>query len=128
MVLKMAEGLRVVDADSHMTERHDLFTERAPKGCEDMVPHVERSTTWTCGSSRARRSARPARGARSTLTARSTPLRLPKAGHGASTMSTRRRGTPRSGSATWTRSGIDTQVIYPNTIGLGGQNLWNSVR
>jgi hypothetical protein len=29
-VLKLAEGLRVVDADSHMTERHDLFTERAP--------------------------------------------------------------------------------------------------
>jgi hypothetical protein len=25
-----------------MTERHDLFTERAPKGYEDKVPHVER--------------------------------------------------------------------------------------
>ena len=32
----------MVDADSHMTERHDLFTERAPKGYEDKVPHVER--------------------------------------------------------------------------------------
>ena len=42
MVPKLAEGLRVVDADSHMTERHDLFTERAPKGYEDRVPHVER--------------------------------------------------------------------------------------
>ena len=37
----LAEGIRVVDADSHMTERHDLFTERAPKGYEDKVPHVE---------------------------------------------------------------------------------------
>ncbi len=37
----LAEGLRVVDVDSHMTERHDLFTERAPKGYEDKVPHVE---------------------------------------------------------------------------------------
>ena len=38
----LAEGIRVVDADSHMTERHDLFTERAPKGFEDKVPHVEK--------------------------------------------------------------------------------------
>ena len=37
---KLAEGIRIVDADSHMTERHDLFTERAPKGYEDKVPHV----------------------------------------------------------------------------------------
>ena len=37
----LIEGLRVVDTDSHMTERHDLFTERAPKGMEDKVPHVE---------------------------------------------------------------------------------------
>ena len=37
---KLAEGIRIVDADSHMTERHDLFTERAPKGFEDKVPHV----------------------------------------------------------------------------------------
>ena len=39
---KLAESIRVVDADSHMTERHDLFTERAPKGFEDKVPHVEK--------------------------------------------------------------------------------------
>ncbi|OHV32516.1 hypothetical protein CC117_24720 [Parafrankia colletiae] len=32
----------MVDTDAHMTERHDLFTERAPKGYEDRVPHVER--------------------------------------------------------------------------------------
>ena len=31
MVVELAEGLRVIDVDSHMTERHDLFTERAPK-------------------------------------------------------------------------------------------------
>ena len=41
-MLQLAEDLRVIDADSHMTERHDLFTERAPKGYEDKVPHVER--------------------------------------------------------------------------------------
>ena len=39
-MVKLAEGIRVVDADAHLTERHDLFTERAPKGFEDKVPHV----------------------------------------------------------------------------------------
>ena len=23
--------------------------------------------------------------------------------------------------------GIDAQVLYPNSIGIGGQNLWNSI-
>src|SRR6266700_4548161 len=41
-VHQLVEDLRVVDADSHMTERHDLFTRRAPKGYKDKVPHVER--------------------------------------------------------------------------------------
>ena len=31
-MVKLAEEVRVVDADTHMTERHDLFTSRAPKG------------------------------------------------------------------------------------------------
>ncbi len=44
---KLAAGLRVVDADSHMTERCDLFTARAPKGFEDKVPHVEQVTSNT---------------------------------------------------------------------------------
>ena len=37
----LVEDLMVIDADSHLTERHDLFTSRAPKGFEDKVPHVE---------------------------------------------------------------------------------------
>ncbi len=41
-MLKLADDLRVIDTDSHMTERHDLFTERAPKGYEDRVPHVQK--------------------------------------------------------------------------------------
>ena len=39
-MVQLAEGIRIVDADAHMTERHELFTERAPKGYEDRVPHV----------------------------------------------------------------------------------------
>lgn len=33
-------GLRVVDADTHITEPHDLWTSRAPRAYRDQVPHV----------------------------------------------------------------------------------------
>ena len=28
---KLADDLRIIDADTHLTERHDLFTSRAPE-------------------------------------------------------------------------------------------------
>jgi hypothetical protein len=46
---------RVLDADAHMTERHDLFTERAPKGYEDRVPqvkHIDGANWWTVDGQR----------------------------------------------------------------------------
>ena len=38
------EGIRVVDADTHLTERHDLWTSRAPEGMKDRMPHVLQNT------------------------------------------------------------------------------------
>ena len=35
------EGLRVIDADTHLTEAHDLWTSRAPSKYADRVPQVE---------------------------------------------------------------------------------------
>ena len=35
------DGLRVIDADTHLTEAHDLWTSRAPAKFKDRVPHVE---------------------------------------------------------------------------------------
>ena len=32
--------IQVVDADTHLTEPHDLWTSRAPSGMEDRVPQV----------------------------------------------------------------------------------------
>ncbi len=40
---------KVVDADTHLTERHDLWTSRAPSAVKDRVPHVtdvDGSPTW----------------------------------------------------------------------------------
>ena len=35
------EPVKVIDADTHMTERHDLWTTRAPAAMKDRVPHVD---------------------------------------------------------------------------------------
>ncbi len=35
------DGLRVIDADTHLTEAHDLWTKRAPAKYADRVPHVQ---------------------------------------------------------------------------------------
>ena len=124
----LVDGIRVVDADSHMTERHDLFTERAPKGYEDKVPHVETIDgveMWVIDGHT-----------------------FGKAGSGG-TIDTAGRKHPwhDSQGGSWTiddvhvaawdadtrlmlmdQFGIDFQVIYPNAIGIGGQNLVNTVK
>jgi predicted TIM-barrel fold metal-dependent hydrolase len=33
-------GIKVIDVDTHLTEPHDLWTSRAPRGWEDRVPRV----------------------------------------------------------------------------------------
>ena len=38
---KVAEDVRVIDADTHLTEAHDLWTKRAPAQYKDRVPRVE---------------------------------------------------------------------------------------
>ena len=126
-MLELAEGLRVVDADSHMTERHDLFTRRAPKGYEERVPHVEQIDgidTWVIEGTA-----------------------FGKAGSGGTIdhdgkkhpFQASQGGTWRIGDvhpAAWDPTerlilndqlGIDSQVLFPNSMGIGGQNLANSI-
>ena len=43
------DQVKVIDADTHMTERHDLWTSRAPAAFKDRVPHVTQvdgAATW----------------------------------------------------------------------------------
>jgi predicted TIM-barrel fold metal-dependent hydrolase len=43
------DQVKVIDADTHLTEQHDLWTKRAPTAWKDRVPHVTRvdgSATW----------------------------------------------------------------------------------
>jgi predicted TIM-barrel fold metal-dependent hydrolase len=126
-MVKLAEGLRVVDADSHMTERHDLFTSRAPKGYEERVPHVERidgEDMWVIeGTSFGRAGS----GGTVDHDGKKHPFFESQGGDW---------GIDDVHPAAWNavarlklmdEIGIDTQVLYPNSIGLGGQNLANNI-
>ena len=35
-----ADQVKVIDADTHLTERHDLWSSRVPAGMKDRMPHV----------------------------------------------------------------------------------------
>jgi uncharacterized protein len=111
-----------------MTERHDLFTERAPKGFQDRVPHVERidgADMWvidgyTFGKAGSGGTIDPQ--------GKKHPHRESQGGSW-----TIYDGHPAAYDATERlmlidELGIDYQVIYPNAIGIGGQNLINTLK
>jgi predicted TIM-barrel fold metal-dependent hydrolase len=120
------EDVRVVDADTHMTESHDLWTSRAPAAYRDRVPRVEDvdgQPTWVVDG---------------------TPLGFaggggvidPEGGKHAFSESMTVWGIERVHRAAWDpelrlqimdECGIYAQVLYPNSIGLGGQGLASAV-
>ncbi|MEX5711431.1 amidohydrolase family protein [Parafrankia sp. FMc6] len=126
-MVKLVEGLRVVDADSHMTERHDLFTERAPKGYEDKVPHVQRINGQDMWVVAGKSFGRAGSGGTIDHDGKKHPWKDSQGGDW---------GIESVHPAAWDAGrritlmdelGIDTQVVYPNAIGIGGQNLFNAV-
>jgi hypothetical protein len=45
----LSAGIPVIDVDTHLTEPHDLWTSRAPRGWEERVPRVtdvDGTPTW----------------------------------------------------------------------------------
>lgn len=126
-VPQLVEGLRVVDADSHLTERHDMFTSRAPKGFEDKVPRVERIDGVDMWVLEGKTFGKAGSGGTIDHAGKKHPFRDSQGGSW---------GIDDVHPAAWDvkarlqlldEVGIDAQVLYPNAIGLGGQNLWNSV-
>jgi len=122
---KLADDVRVIDCDTHLTEVPDLWTKRAPAKYQDRVPRVEEIEgvdTWVFDG---------------------TPIG-PKLG--GSVIDRDGEKFPFAESmAVWgmdrvhraaydtdlrlelmDECGIHAQVLYPNTIGLGGQDLGNA--
>ena len=124
---QLAEDLRIVDADSHMTERHDLFTSRAPKGYEGKMPHVERINGADMWVIEGKTFGKAGSGGTIDRQGKKHAFRDSQGGSW---------GIGDVHPAAWDAKerirlmdelGIDAQVLYPNSIGLGGQNLWNSI-
>jgi predicted TIM-barrel fold metal-dependent hydrolase len=126
-MVQAAQTLRVIDADAHLTERHDLFTTRAPKGYEDRVPHVEvvdGAPMWVIEGKTFGKA-----GSGGTIDPAGVKFPYSESQGGS-------WGIEDVHPAAWDPDerirlmdhlGIDAQVLYPNSIGLGGQNLANSI-
>ncbi len=121
------DQVRVVDADTHMTERHDLWTSRAPAKYKDRVPRVERidgATQWVV----------------------ERDVVLGRAGAGGVVDVDGKKGRSFEGLYEWEleqghRAGWDldarmelldeigiwAQIVFPGVVGLGGQNLGDLV-
>ncbi|MGH9007517.1 MAG: amidohydrolase family protein, partial [Acidimicrobiales bacterium] len=109
-----------------MTERHDLFTERAPKGFEDMVPRVERvddQEMWVIAD---KTFGKAGSGGTIDHDGKKHPFHDSMGGSWGISDVHRAAWDPKERLRLMDDVGIDTQVIYPNNIGLGGQNLWRA--
>ena len=127
-MLQLADGLRVVDADSHMTERHDLFTERAPKGYEDKVPHVERLDGQAMWVIEGKTFGKAGSGGTIDHAGKKHAFRDSQGGSWGIDDVHPAAWDPKERLRLMDTFGIDAQVLYPNSIGIGGQNLRNSIK
>ena len=121
------DDVKVIDADTHMTERHDLWTTRAPSKFKDRVPHVTQvdgAATWVVDGEV-----------------------LGRAGAGGVVDTNGVKGRSFEGLYEWEieqahapaydpvarvalmdEIGVWAQIVYPGVVGLGGQNLADVVR
>ena len=116
------DEVKVVDADTHMTEQHDLWTSRAPASLKDRVPQVARLDGIACWCV--------------------DGVILGRAGAGGVVDNHGKKGRSFEGLYEWEidrahiaaydpvarvelmdELGIHAQVVFPGVVGLGGQGL-----
>jgi uncharacterized protein len=122
VVAQELSTLKVVDADTHLTEPHDLWTSRAPAAYKDRVPQVREvdgQKMWTfdevvLGPARAasvvRYDGTKALGSRDLFN-----LTIDTAHPGASQIGPRLE--------LMDKLGIWAHIMYPNAVGFGGQKF-----
>ena len=119
------DDVKVVDADSHLTESHDLWTKRAPAGYEDRVPRVEKMDgrpTWlvdgaTLGFA----------GGVIDRQGKKFPFQESMVVWGIDRIH-QAAFDPKARIEVLDDSGIWAQVLFPNSIGHGGQGLSQAVK
>jgi uncharacterized protein len=117
-----ADGMYVFDSDSHWCERPDLFTSRAPAAVRDRVPRVEEvdgEPMWVFdGHPVGRFSA-------GGVIARDGSKEAADIALNHWTIDEIHEGAydPKVRLGVLDECGIDAQIIFPSTIGLGGQDL-----
>src|SRR5205085_9950849 len=119
--------VKVIDAGTHLTERHDLWTSRAPAKWKDRVPHVTKvdgAATWVVEGEV-----------------------LGRAGAGGVIDKHGNKGRSFEGLYEWEieqahvaaydprarvelmdEIGVWAQIVFPGVVGLGGQGLADTVK
>lgn len=115
-------GLRIIDADTHLTEPHDLWIKRAPAAWRDRVPQVrehEGNQSWVIdgdkviGFNAHPNSAVLKSGGKVRDLDRFLKLKFDDVDPGSSDIRERLK--------VMDQAGIYAQIVYPNILGFGGQ-------
>jgi predicted TIM-barrel fold metal-dependent hydrolase len=120
------DRVKVIDADTHLTERHDLWTSRAPAGMKDRLPHVAQvdgQATWVVGDAVLGRAGAGGVVDKHSVKGRSFEAlyeweidRVHEAAY-----------DPVARVELMDEIGIWAHVIFPNVVGLGGQSISGAV-
>jgi uncharacterized protein len=120
------EGVRVVDADTHLTEAHDLWTKRAPVAYKDRVPRVEEvdgRPTWVVDG---QPMGFAGGGGVIDREGEKFPFQESMIVWGIDRIH-QAAYDPATRLQVMDECGVHAQVLFPNSIGLGGQGLADSV-
>src|SRR5581483_9312034 len=121
-VADVLAGIDVIDVDTHLTEPHDLWTSRAPKGFEERVPHVEMikdDPQWAVDGvilGRASASSVVGPGGTKSFGSEFIGWTIEQAHPAASNIGRTRLDV-------MDELGIWAQIVYPNVVGFGGQRF-----
>jgi uncharacterized protein len=122
----VTDDVKVIDADTHFTEPYDLWTSRAPAAYKDRVLHVEERdgvATWVVDGTELGFASGGGVVARD-------DSKLPLLDAMARGHDWIHRGAfdPEARLEVMDECGIHAQVLFPNAVGLGGNNLNGAVQ
>ena len=122
----IADEVRVVDADTHLTATEDLWTKRAPAAYKDRVPRVEEidgRPTWVCEGAQI---GFAGGGGVIDRDGEKFPFSESMVVWGIERVH-QAAYDPKARLEVMDDSGVYAQVLFPNSIGLGGQDLEQAV-